>query len=82
MDFTIKEATSDFTVKKEVSLEDFVAWSGGKYRLNEIIELDIVEEAEEYIQECIGTDVTETELNDFLWFSMDDFIEDFQEEEE
>lgn len=72
----------EFTIKKEMSLDNFEAWSGGRDRLNKIIELDIVEEASEYIWEVLGTEMTETELNDFLWFEMDDFIEDHEEEEE
>ena len=72
----------EFVIKQEVSLMDFEAWSGGKNRLDRIIELDIVEEASDYIAECMGTELTETELNDFLWFEMDDFIEDYEEEEE
>lgn len=72
----------DFTIKEETSLEFFEAWSGGKDRLDRIIELDIVEEASEYIEMYMGTEMTATELNDFLWFEMDDFIEDYEEEEE
>lgn len=72
----------EFTIKQEMTLEDFGAWSGGKDRLDRIIELDIVEEASDYIAEVMGTEMTETELNDFLWFEMDDFIEDYEEEEE
>ena len=72
----------DFTIKEETPLEFFQAWSGGKDRLDRIIELDIVEEASEYIEMYIGTEVTAIELNDFLWFEMDDFIEDYEEEEE
>lgn len=72
----------ELTVRIELSLEDFNAWSGGRDRLERIIELDIVEEATEYIIECLGTEIDETELNDFLWFDMDDFIEEYEEDEE
>ena len=72
----------EFTIKQEMTLENFEAWSGGKDRLNKIIELDIIEEASEFISENIGTELDETELNDFLWFEMDDFIEEYEEDEE
>ena len=72
----------EFTISEEVSLEFFEAWAGGRDRLDRIIELDIVEEASEYIEMYMGTEMTATQLNDFLWFEMDDFIEDYEEEDE
>ena len=72
----------EFTIKQEMTLGNFKAWSGGKDRLDKIIELDIIDEASEFISENIGTELDETELNDFLWFEMDDFIEGYEEEEE
>lgn len=66
-------------IKKEFNLYDFKAWSGGADRLKEIIELDIVEEAQYYMEEMFdGSEVvTETDINDVLWFEMDDFIEGY-----
>lgn len=72
----------EFTIKQEMTLENFEAWSGGKDRLNKIIELDIIEEASEFISENLGTELDETELNDFLWFEMDDFIGEYEEDED
>lgn len=66
-------------IKKEFNLGDFEAWSGGADRLKEIIELDIVEYAQYYI-ESIFEDVeavTATDINDILWFEIDDLIEDY-----
>lgn len=64
-------------ISKEFNLYDFKAWSGGADRLKEIIELDIVEEAQYYMEEMFdGSEVvTETDINDMLWFEMDGFIE-------
>ena len=65
-------------IKKEFNLADFEAWSGGADRLKEIIELDIVEEAQYYIESIFEYDeqaITETDINDILWFEMDGFIE-------
>lgn len=66
-------------IKKEFNLADFEAWSGGADRLKEIIELDIVEDAQYYIESIFEDEqaVTETDINDILWFEMDDFIEEY-----
>ena len=71
-------------ISKEFNLGNFEAWSGGADRLKEIIELDIVEEAQYYMEEMFdGSEVvTETDINDMLWFGMDDFIQYFKEDEE
>ena len=71
-------------ISKEFNLYDFKAWSGGADRLKEIIELDIVDEAQIYMEDMFdGSEVvTETDINDMLWFGMDDFIQYFKEDEE
>lgn len=66
-------------IKKEFNLGDFEAWGGGADRLKEIIELDIVEEAQYYIEEFFedGRLLTETDINDILWFEINIFIEEY-----
>lgn len=66
-------------ISKEFNLYDFKAWSGGADRLKEIIELDIVEDAQYHMEEMFdGSEVvTETDINDMLWFEMDGFIEGY-----
>lgn len=66
-------------IKKEFNLGDFEAWSGGADRLKEIIKLDIIEEAQYYIESIFEDEqaITETDINDILWFEMDDFIEGY-----
>lgn len=66
-------------ISKEFNLGEFEAWSGGADRLKEIIELDIVEEAQYHMEEMFnGSEVvTETDINDMLWFEMDGFIEGY-----
>ena len=66
-------------IKKEFNLGEFEAWGGGADRLKEIIELDIVEDVQYYMEEMFdGSEVvTETDINDVLWFEMDDFIEGY-----
>ena len=63
-------------IVKEIELEDFGAWSGGLQVLNAIKEhdksLEILETLIEYID--MSEDITETWLNDFLWFDTEDII--------
>lgn len=65
-------------VTVETSLEDFEAWSGGKDRLDEIVELNIVDEIEENIIDMFGESLTDIELNDILWFELDDLIDELR----
>ena len=59
-------------IKKEMSLREFEAWSGGAANLKRIIELDKVEEVESYLQDMFYSEVpTETQVNDVLWFEID-----------
>lgn len=71
-----------YYVEKEFNLGDFEAWGGAVGRLDDIIELGIVEQAQEYMEDTLdytGGVVTSTDINDFLWLGMDDFIEYFAE---
>lgn len=66
----------------ELDLNTFEAWGGAVGRLDDIIELVIVEQAQEYMEDMLyytGGVVTATDINDLLWFDMDDFIEYFAE---
>lgn len=52
----------------EDSLRNFKAWAGGADTLKELTldEIDIIDEG---ITECYeGIELTETDINDFLWF--------------
>lgn len=71
-------------ITKEVELGEFEAWSGGKDRLDTIKELDILDEAQQEIEFMLEgkEDVTETDVNDILWFEMDDFISRYEEGDE
>ena len=71
-------------IKEEFNLETFQAWGGAVSRLEEIKELDITYIVQIYIEELLDgkEDVTATDVNDLLWFEMDDFIEYYKEEDE
>jgi hypothetical protein len=76
------------TIKTETSLEYFDAWSGAIYTLNRLKELDKCDEAEALIEELYPDGLTDTELNDILWFEDEwlfealGIVEDEEEEEE
>lgn len=68
------------TIKEELySLNDFNFWGGAVSRWEEIQELGLENEVMEIISEQYPDGLTSTELNDFLWFELDDFIEEMQE---
>ena len=69
-------------ISEEFNLETFEAWGGAASRLDEIIELGITGEAQIYMEEILdynGQVVSATDINDLLWFGMDDFIQYFKE---
>lgn len=57
---------------EEINLADFEAWSGGAYTL-QVLTLDQCEELEAILDELYPDGMSDTELNDFLWFE-DDYI--------
>lgn len=65
-------------VTYEFDLSEFKAWSGGADTLEKIRKFDLthpgaMNAAQQYIEECLGDEATETQINDMLWFE-DDFI--------
>ena len=71
-----------FNVTQEISLGDFKAWSGGKDRLDKAIKLDVTDELEEYIGGMFGYSFSDSELNDILWFEVDEFLEELEMDED
>ena len=70
-------------VQREMHLADFKAWSGGKDRLDEAIKYDMVDELQDFIIQLWGTnELTDSQLNDTLWFECDDFLAEVLEENE
>ena len=53
---------------------NFKPWSGAVSRWEEILENDLLEELDAYLEELYPDGMTETELNDFLWFEGDEFL--------
>ena len=52
----------------EKSLLNFEAWSGAVYTKNTIIEHDKADQFEQLIEEIYPNGLTDTQLNDILWF--------------
>ena len=71
-------------IKEEFNLDTFEAWGGAVSRLEEIKELDITYIIQAYIEEIFmdKEDVTATDINDLIWFEMDDIIENYKEDED
>lgn len=62
--------------KVETSLWNFPAWSGGKDTLDVLKERDDVEAVESYLEDIfMDDDVTDGQINDYLWFERDDIAE-------
>lgn len=69
------------TIKKEFyDLNDFNFWGGATSRWEEIQELGLEDDVMETIEDLYPNGLTDTELNDLVWFEFDDFIEENKEE--
>lgn len=56
------------TISYELNLYDFKAWSGAKSTLERVIDEGKVEILESVLEDCYPEGLTETGLNDILWF--------------
>ena len=55
-------------IYSEIKLENFNAWSGAEVTKSTIIENNKSEDFEELIEELYPEGLSETKLNDILWF--------------
>ena len=55
-------------ITSEMNLKNFKAWSGAKDTLNKLIELDKCDELEFILDDLYPDGLTDTQLNDILWF--------------
>lgn len=68
-------------IYSEISLENFEAWSGAVDTMNTLRNLEaetgdnIFDNLESMIEDVMGDDMSETGLNDFLWFENDTIAE-------
>lgn len=74
-------------ITQEIGIREFKAWSGAVDTQNTIIEYDKCDEFDSLIEELYPSGLTDTSLNDLLWFE-DEWIfetlgiEEEEEEEE
>lgn len=65
---------------------DEICWQGARDRVLEVEKLDDEKQEQfmDYLKENLGDieHLTTTELNDFIWFECDDFIEELKEGDE
>ena len=72
----------------ELDLANFGAWSGATDTLETIVNNNLVSDVEALLEEAYPNGMTETELNDLLWFESEwifdsiGFSEEEEEEEE
>ncbi len=63
------------TIKSDISLENFGAWSGGRSTLDRIINEGKCGELESMLEDLYPDGMTDTQLNDLLWFDSDTVFE-------
>lgn len=56
------------TIRDNINLADFNAWSGAVSTLDTLIEHDLTEALEDIIDEAYPEGIDITALNDLLWF--------------
>ena len=69
-------------ITSEMSLKNFKAWRGAKDTLNKLIELDKCDDLEFILESEYPNGLTDTQLNDLLWFDQDWIYETLGIEEE
>ncbi len=65
-------------IYREMDIEDFNFWSSARDRMDAIKDAGIEEEAFDIIREVFAEEeyVDETAINDFVWFELDDELEE------
>ena len=61
-------------IKTETTLKDFDFWSGAKDTVKYLTESEL-DTIESYLEELYPEGMTDTELNDFMWFEDDTIAE-------
>ena len=61
-------------IKTETTLKNFDFWSGAKDTVKYLTESEL-ETIESYLEELYPEGMTDTELNDFIWFEDDTIAE-------
>lgn len=61
-----------------------ICWSGALARIDDAIDNDLEDEFFQYICDCFEFDERTdlTQVNDFIWFECDDWLEEHKQKEE
>ena len=70
-----KRKVENMKIVSEISIADFEAWSGGKSTLDRIISEGKCDELEAVLEELYPDGMTDTQLNDLLWFEEEQVYE-------
>ena len=70
------------TIKTETNLRNFKTWSGATDTKKIILDAGLEEEFEILIDELYPNGLSDTELNDILWFDSDWILENLEIKEE
>lgn len=77
------------TVIKEIEINDFydlkqLCWSGACSTLSIVEELGLEEEFFNYVESMLECEekITDTLVNDFIWFDCDDWLKDHEDDDE
>lgn len=62
-------------VIQEIGISEFQAWSGAVSTLNTIVESGMADEFTQMIEELYPDGLTDTQLNDILWFEEEWILE-------
>lgn len=62
-------------ITTELSIRDFKAWSGAADTKKKIIDNNMVEEFDQLIEEIFPEGISDTYLNDLLWFDANWILE-------
>lgn len=62
------------TIKTDTTLKNFDFWSGAKNTVKYLTESEL-DTIESYLEELYPEGMTDTELNDFIWFENDTIAE-------
>ncbi len=65
----------DMKIVSEISIANFEAWSGGKDTLDRIIAEDKCDQLEAILEDLYPDGMTDTQLNDLLWFEPETVFE-------
>lgn len=77
-----KEKKMSLTIRRELDdLNDFNFWGGAVAHWEKIKALGLKNDVETYISNCYPYGLTDVELNQFVWFELDGFIQEMEKEQ-